>query len=320
MKSRGTRHEGWRIPGRAPFQRAVVVAVCAGFAAAMLLPLVQVLAQYFDGGLASAAGNYAGALLKKRMARAVGHSLLVSGLAAACSTAIAFMCAYFLWLSSLPRACRGIFRTCIMAAFFFPSITYGFAIIFSFGKQGACKPDPGLPASLLHLWLPGARDGGDRLHAPLRLHAFGERVLLHKPQHPHRLRDAGRRSVALVLHERAAPGLVGAGKLVPARLLPQLHRLRDPLLDRRTLRRDGHRALRDDDGRGARLRQGAPPWRWRCCCLRSWRSWCSGAGSRCSRASRQARSSPWTRGSRPRRRLRPSQALHDLQEPGGAGG
>ncbi|MGN0908661.1 MAG: ABC transporter permease subunit, partial [Succinivibrio sp.] len=100
------------------------------------LPLFQVLAQSFDGGLASAAGNYAGALLKKRMARAVGHSFLVSGIVAACSTAIAFMCAYFLWLSSLPRACKGIFRTCIMAAFFFPSITYGFAIIFSFGKQG----------------------------------------------------------------------------------------------------------------------------------------------------------------------------------------
>ncbi len=120
----------------APFQRALFIAVGIVFAAALAIPLFWVLAQSFDGGLSAAAENYAGALLKKRMARAIGHSFLVSGIVATASTAIAFMSAYFLWLAALPRAVKGIFRTCIMAAFFFPSITYGFAVIFSFGKQG----------------------------------------------------------------------------------------------------------------------------------------------------------------------------------------
>jgi iron(III) transport system permease protein len=118
------------------FQRIAAAAACAVFIAALAAPLCCVIAQSFDGGLSAAAENYAGALLKKRMARAVGHSFLVSGIVASASTAIAFMCAYFLWLSRLPGAVRAFFRTCIMSAFFFPSITYGFAVIFSFGRQG----------------------------------------------------------------------------------------------------------------------------------------------------------------------------------------
>jgi len=120
----------------ASFQRVLFIAACMAFAAALALPLIEVLAQSFDGGLTAAASNYSGALLKKRMARAIAHSFLVSGIVATASTAIAFMCAYCLWLAALPRALKSAFRTCIMAAFFFPSITYGFAVIFSFGKQG----------------------------------------------------------------------------------------------------------------------------------------------------------------------------------------
>lgn len=118
------------------FQKALLIAVIAVFTAALLSPLVRVLAQSFDGGLYAAFNNYSSVLLKKRMARAVWHSFAVSGSVATISTSVAFMFAYALWLTSIPKALKTVYRTSIMAAFLFPSITYGFAVIYSFGKQG----------------------------------------------------------------------------------------------------------------------------------------------------------------------------------------
>lgn len=115
------------------FQKALLIAVIAVFTAALLSPLVRVLAQSFDGGLYAAFNNYSSVLLKKRMARVVWHSFAVSGSVATISTSVAFMFAYALWLTSIPKALKTVYRTCIMAAFLFPSITYGFAVIYSFG-------------------------------------------------------------------------------------------------------------------------------------------------------------------------------------------
>lgn len=64
------------------------------------------------------------------------NSLLVSGISALISTAVAFILAYTLNFCKCPRAFKAIVKTATLLPMFLPTITYGFAIIYCFGKQG----------------------------------------------------------------------------------------------------------------------------------------------------------------------------------------
>ena len=67
---------------------------------------------------------------------ALGNSFIVAAAAGLVATGIAFVLAYVIHYTSIPRWFKQAIKAVAMLPMFLPTITYGFAIIYSFGKQG----------------------------------------------------------------------------------------------------------------------------------------------------------------------------------------
>lgn len=79
---------------------------------------------------------YRSVLLGKDFFPALCHSFLVAAAAAVTATILAFLAAYIIHYTNTPRWLKQFIRAAATLPMFLPTITYGFAIIYSFGKQG----------------------------------------------------------------------------------------------------------------------------------------------------------------------------------------
>lgn len=79
---------------------------------------------------------YRSVLLGKDFLPALCHSFLVAAAAAVTATILAFLSAYTVHYTNTPRWLKQIIKAAASLPMFLPTITYGFAIIYSFGKQG----------------------------------------------------------------------------------------------------------------------------------------------------------------------------------------
>lgn len=106
------------------------------FAVFLAVPLFRLLAQSFlgDGGLTL--GNYIEVLTGKGFMTALGNSVVVSVSSAFLATILAFFMAYTIQYTNLNRKFKSLIRILAVLPMLLPTITYGFAIIYSFGKQG----------------------------------------------------------------------------------------------------------------------------------------------------------------------------------------
>ena len=68
--------------------------------------------------------------------QAVGNSFLVAGCSALVTTLLAFVLAYTVHYTNLGRRYKDLIAKAAVLPMLLPTITYGFAIIYSFGKQG----------------------------------------------------------------------------------------------------------------------------------------------------------------------------------------
>ena len=68
--------------------------------------------------------------------RALGNSFRVSAAAAVLATTIAFVIAYAIHYTRIARPLKQALQAIATLPMYLPTITYGFAIIYSFGKQG----------------------------------------------------------------------------------------------------------------------------------------------------------------------------------------
>ena len=68
--------------------------------------------------------------------KALTNSITVSFASALISTVLAFILAYSIQYTNLNRKYKSVIRTLAVLPMLLPTITYGFAIIYSFGKQG----------------------------------------------------------------------------------------------------------------------------------------------------------------------------------------
>ena len=109
--------------------------ITALFAVFLAAPLVMLLGKsLWDGG--PTLGFFASVVQQKGFMQALGNSFTVACLSALIATAIAFCIAYAVHYTGLPGWFRrGIFAVAVLPMYL-PTITYGFAIIYSFGKQG----------------------------------------------------------------------------------------------------------------------------------------------------------------------------------------
>lgn len=117
--------------------KVLYILITLTLAAILLYPLGCVLFQSVltkDGGLGFS--NYTSLLSHQSFWAALGNSFTVSGISAAIATVMAFFCAYGLHFSRIRPGIKKVIQIIVLLPLFLPSITYGFAVIYSFGRLG----------------------------------------------------------------------------------------------------------------------------------------------------------------------------------------
>ena len=112
---------------------AVLIAIFAIFLA---MPVFRLLAESMMCQGTVSAGNYAAVFGGKYFGRALLNSILIAVTSALCATLLAFFLAYAVHYTNIPKWMKKGIRTAAVLPMLLPTITYGFAIIYSFGKQG----------------------------------------------------------------------------------------------------------------------------------------------------------------------------------------
>lgn len=112
---------------------SVVISIFAVFLA---YPLILLLTESFQRNGGISVGNYAEILHGKGFLQALKNSFLISSFSAVITTVLAFIMAYTVNYTNLHKSFKKIVKTLAVLPMLLPTITYGFAIIYSFGKQG----------------------------------------------------------------------------------------------------------------------------------------------------------------------------------------
>jgi len=118
--------------------RVVYAALVLLFVAFLVLPLGGLLIQAFtdDSTGAVTLDNYRQIFSHPDLWNSLGNSFKVSALAGLITTTLAFVLAYAVNMANLPKWLDRLIPIAIAIPALFPTITYGFAIIYSFGRQG----------------------------------------------------------------------------------------------------------------------------------------------------------------------------------------
>lgn len=111
----------------------IIVLIFALFLAA---PLAILLGKSVIGEQGATLEFYSSVIIDKDFLPALGNSFLVAAVAAVVATVIAFVMAYAVHYTNISKYLKQVIKAVAMLPMFLPTITYGFAIIYSFGKQG----------------------------------------------------------------------------------------------------------------------------------------------------------------------------------------
>ena len=117
--------------------KVLYILITLTLAAILLYPLGCVLFQSVltkEGGIGLT--NYSSLLSQSSFWTALANSFTVSGISAAIATLMAFFCAYGLHFTRIRPGVKKIIQIIVLLPLFLPSITYGFAVIYSFGRLG----------------------------------------------------------------------------------------------------------------------------------------------------------------------------------------
>ena len=112
---------------------AVVVIVFGIFLA---YPMIRLLLKSFIGDTGATTAFYHAVLTEKGIVKAIINSFKVAGASALLTTILAFFMAYTVHYSNAPGWGKKVIHVAAVLPMFLPTLTYGFAIIYSFGKQG----------------------------------------------------------------------------------------------------------------------------------------------------------------------------------------
>lgn len=123
---RKPRREAWMILGT----------VIVFFIAFLVAPLAILLIHSFKTGQGIGLANYLAVISEPGIGRAIRNSIQVSGLAAGITTVLAFALAYAVNCTRISYGLKTSIKIGVSIPMLLPTITYGFAIIYSFGKQG----------------------------------------------------------------------------------------------------------------------------------------------------------------------------------------
>ena len=116
--------------------KGIFVLVVLVFLIFLLVPLARLFLKSFVGDAGLTPDFYGEVLTGRGFLRAFGNSLAISSVSAVVTTLLAFILAYGVHYCNLPGRYKGFISRAAVAPMLLPTITYGFAIIYSFGKQG----------------------------------------------------------------------------------------------------------------------------------------------------------------------------------------
>lgn len=116
--------------------KVVFWVILAIFAAFLVVPMGFLLWQSLDSENGASLANYGRTLTDSQFLKSFGNSFLISGVSALISTSLAFFLAYGVNNTGLPSFVKKMIGGVTIFPMFLPTITYGFVIIYSFGKEG----------------------------------------------------------------------------------------------------------------------------------------------------------------------------------------
>lgn len=116
--------------------KIIFMAIAVLFIWFLAMPLLMLLLKSFQDSQARFWVHYTEVLLQSDFWNAVGNSFRVAGISAAVTTILAFILAYTLHYTNVPTWMKKVIGQGAVLPMLLPTITYGFAIIYSFGKQG----------------------------------------------------------------------------------------------------------------------------------------------------------------------------------------
>ena len=116
--------------------KGIYALVIGVFLIFLLAPLLLLLGKSFDGAGGFTLANYTDVLTGKGFAEAFVRSTAVASASGAVTTVLAFILAYTIHYTNVPGGLKRLIRLAAVVPMLLPTITYGFAIIYSFGKQG----------------------------------------------------------------------------------------------------------------------------------------------------------------------------------------
>lgn len=117
--------------------KAIFALICVIFLAAMAVPLCILLRKSFltpEGAVTFA--NYVNILHDHTFLTSLAHSFTVSGLEALITVVLGFFLAYGMYYTRISERVKSIVQVLVILPMFLPTLTYGFAVIYSLGKQG----------------------------------------------------------------------------------------------------------------------------------------------------------------------------------------
>lgn len=124
------------MPRSKPEMRLIFIMILLLFAAFLFIPLLVLLIRSFQTGQGLSLNNYVAVWKGRDLIEAALNSVKVSGVTAFITTILGFTLAYAIHCTRIYRPIKGFLKTAIVVPMLLPTITYGFAIMYSFGNQG----------------------------------------------------------------------------------------------------------------------------------------------------------------------------------------
>ncbi len=116
--------------------KIIFLVVTIYFLIFLAVPILMLLFKSLQADEQTGLANYQEVLGKRGFFQALQNSFVISAVSAAASTLLGFFLAYTIHYTGLPRIHKTFVYRLAQLPMYLPTITYGFAIIYSFGKQG----------------------------------------------------------------------------------------------------------------------------------------------------------------------------------------
>lgn len=116
--------------------RIIYTTITVFFIIFLLAPLMILLINSFKTGNRIGISNYVSVIGDSKILTSIGNSIKVSSITAIITTIMAFTLSYVVNCTNVFKWIKDILKIGISVPMLLPTITYGFAIIYSFGKQG----------------------------------------------------------------------------------------------------------------------------------------------------------------------------------------